>query len=92
MENAWSVNNWISSLDSASLKSQLLDEVYGCMLSWLRSCMRGTFTMLQPTGGPQPVAQPFSRSQLPRLAFFMVTLAGKCHSVLYAWTLLSSSL
>lgn len=43
--------------------------------------------MLQPTGGPQPVAQPFSRSQLPRLAFFMVTLAGKCHSVLYAWTL-----
>lgn len=32
--------------------------------------------MLQPTGGPQPVAQPFSRSQLPRLAFFMVTLAA----------------
>ena len=51
--------------------------------------MQGTLTMQQPTGGPQPVCQPYSRSQpaqwlLVRLAGFTLTLAGKCISVLYA--------
>ena len=52
--------------------------------------------MQQPTCGPQPVCQPFSRSQpaqwlLVRMAVLTLTLAGKHFSVLYAWTLLSTS-
>ena len=65
------------------------------MLGWLRNCIRGTLTMHQPAGGPQHVCQPFSRSQPAQwllvscTAVLTLTLAGKCFSALYPWTLLS---